>query len=65
MTSAWRIELTDEARKQLNKISATEAGRILRYLRQGVESLDDPVNWLRASRGSLPNYGATVWMITA
>ena len=38
----WRIELTDEARKQLKKLGTAEAKRIFQYLRQRVEPLDDP-----------------------
>lgn len=39
---AWRIELTDEAVKQLSKIGHTDAKRIRDYLRGRIQPLDDP-----------------------
>ncbi|WP_372609393.1 type II toxin-antitoxin system RelE/ParE family toxin [Halomonas sp.] len=39
---AWRIELTNDAVKQLKKMGHTDAKRIRDYLRFRVQSLDDP-----------------------
>ncbi len=39
---AWRIELTDEAVKQLKKIGHTDAKRIRDYLRERIQPLEDP-----------------------
>lgn len=49
----WRIELTDEARKQLKKIGHAEAKRIRDYLRQRIETLDDPRQLGKALKGEL------------
>jgi mRNA interferase RelE/StbE len=38
----WKIDLSDEARKQLKRLAPSEAKRILDYLRQRIEALDDP-----------------------
>jgi mRNA interferase RelE/StbE len=50
---AWRIELTDEARKQLKKIGQTDARRIRDFLRQRIEPLDDPRQLGKGLRGNL------------
>jgi mRNA interferase RelE/StbE len=50
---AWRIELTDKARKQLKKIGRTEAKRIRDYLRQRIEPMDDPRQLGKALKGQL------------
>ena len=39
---AWRIEVSDEAKKQLAKMGRVEAKRVTAFLRQRVASLDDP-----------------------
>ncbi len=39
---AWRIELTETAKKQLRKLGHAEARRIVVYLRERVEPLEDP-----------------------
>ena len=39
---AWRIELTDEAVKQLKKIGHADAKRIRDYLRGRLQPLEDP-----------------------
>lgn len=39
---AWRIELTDEAVKQLGKIGHTDAKRIRDYLRERIQPLENP-----------------------
>ena len=38
----WRIELSGDARKQLQKLGRPEAKRIVQFLHQRVEPLDDP-----------------------
>jgi len=42
VTLAWRIELTDEAVKQLKKIGHADAKRIRDYLRGRIQPLEDP-----------------------
>lgn len=39
---AWRIELTDDALKQLKKIDHTDAKRIRDYLRDRLQPREDP-----------------------
>lgn len=39
---AWRIELTNDAVRQLKKIGHTDAKRIRDYLRSRVQPLEDP-----------------------
>ncbi|MGO9126279.1 MAG: type II toxin-antitoxin system RelE family toxin [Terriglobales bacterium] len=39
---AWKVELSTNASKQLNKLDKPIADRILRFLRERVETLDDP-----------------------
>ncbi|WP_172117021.1 type II toxin-antitoxin system RelE family toxin [Halomonas hibernica] len=39
---AWRIELTDDAVKQMKKMRHTDAKRIRDYLRSRVQPLEDP-----------------------
>jgi mRNA interferase RelE/StbE len=38
----WRIELSGDARKQLQKLGRPEAKRIVQFLHQRLEPLDDP-----------------------
>ncbi len=52
---AWRIELTASARKQLARIGAKDAKRILRFLRR-VESLPQPRQRGKPLRGELAEY---------
>lgn len=49
----WKIEITDEARKQLKKIDKTEAKRILTYLRERVAAEEDPRRYGKALSGDL------------
>ena len=49
---AWRIELTGEARKQLQKLGHTEAKQILDYLRR-IETLESPRQTGKALKGRL------------
>jgi len=39
---AWRIEVTDTARKQLTKLDPSVQTEILRYLRERIATDDDP-----------------------
>lgn len=39
---AWRIELTDDAVKQLKKMGHADAKRIRDYLRKRIEPLENP-----------------------
>lgn len=39
---AWRIDLSDTARKQLSKIGRAEAKRITAFLRERLGPMDDP-----------------------
>lgn len=39
---AWRIELTDDALKQLKKIGHADAKRIRDFLRKRLQPLEDP-----------------------
>ena len=48
---AWRIELADSAAKQLRKLDPQIAKRILTFLRDRVEPLDDPRSIGEALRG--------------
>ena len=38
----WRIELSGDARKQLQKLGRSEARRIVQFLHQRIEPLDNP-----------------------
>ncbi len=49
---AWRIELSDTARKQLTKIGRTEAKRITAFLRERLEPMDDPRQLGTALKGA-------------
>ena len=49
---AWRIDLSDTARKQLSKIDRTEARRITAFLREGLEPMDDPRQLGSALKGA-------------
>jgi len=54
---AWRVELSSNASKQLNKLDKPIANRILRFLRERVEKLDDP----RAIGGKLQGTLSEFW----
>ena len=47
----WRVELTDSAAKQLRKLDAQTAKRILVFLRDRLSALDDPRGIGEALRG--------------
>lgn len=49
---AWRIELDDEAKKDLAKLDKPLARRIMAFLRERVAVLDDPRSIGEALKGS-------------
>lgn len=49
---AWNIELLPEARKNLAKIGATEAKRILKFLHQRLRLMENPRDTGKALVGS-------------
>jgi len=53
---AWRIELTDSAKKQLAKLDKATAKRITAFLRERLASLDDPRSLGKALTGPLGTY---------
>ena len=55
---AWRIELTATAAKQLGKLDKSEAKRITTFLRERLETIDDPRSTGKALTG--PQLG-TYW----
>ena len=48
----WRIEILDEARKDLSKLDKPIARRIMTFLRERVASLEDPHALGQALRGT-------------
>lgn len=52
---AWKVELTDTAKKQLARLDKTQAQRITKYLRRVME-LDDPRGAGKALTGNLRTY---------
>lgn len=53
---AWTIEISSQAEKSLDKLQRDHAERILRFLFERVQNLDDPRNIGEALRG--PKLGA-------
>jgi mRNA interferase RelE/StbE len=51
---AWKIELSAEADRQLDKLDPQVAQRILKFLRDRVAPLDNPRSIGEALRGSKP-----------
>jgi mRNA interferase RelE/StbE len=49
----WRIELSGDARKHLQKLGRPEAKRIVQFLHQRVEPLDNPRQIGKALKGPL------------
>lgn len=49
---AWNIELSPEARKDLAKMGATEAKRVLNFLHGRLRLLDDPRSIGKSLKGS-------------
>jgi len=49
---AWRVELSEEADRELSKLDAQHCKRILRFLYQRVAKLDDPRGIGEALHGS-------------
>lgn len=52
---AWRIELSEEADRQLDKLDPQVARRILKFLRERVAELDNPRSLGEALHG--PKFG--------
>lgn len=50
---AWRIELTDDAVKQLKKMGHADAKRIRDYLRKRIEPLENPRQLGKSLSGNL------------
>jgi mRNA interferase RelE/StbE len=48
---AWRVEFAKEAQKDLSKFDALGRDRILRFLAERVENIDNPRNLGQALRG--------------
>jgi mRNA interferase RelE/StbE len=55
VTLAWKVEVTDTARKQLSRLDKTQAQRITKYLRR-LMLLDDPKMTGKALTGHLRGY---------
>jgi len=49
---AWKVELSAEADRQLSKLDAPQAKRILKFLYERVARLDDPRSVGQALHGS-------------
>jgi mRNA interferase RelE/StbE len=49
---AWKVELSTEAVRELDKLDSQPALRILKFLHQRVANLDDPRTIGQALRGS-------------
>jgi len=49
---AWRVELSAEADRQLSKLDAPQAKRILKFLHERIVRLDDPRSVGQALHGS-------------
>jgi hypothetical protein len=61
---AWKVELSSGADRELNKLDAQHARRILRFLHERVAKLDDPRSIGEALQGSRLGSGNTAWAIT-
>ncbi|MES1938482.1 type II toxin-antitoxin system RelE family toxin [Salinisphaera hydrothermalis] len=53
---AWRIELTETARKALEKLDRQAARRISTYLRERVATADEPRHLAKSLQGELREY---------
>ena len=49
---AWKVELSSEAVRELDKLDSQPASRILKFLHERVANLDDPRTIGQALRGS-------------
>lgn len=56
MSSAWTIELSDSAKRQLRNIDRVVAKRIVRFLQERIATHDDPRQLGKALRGDFGNY---------
>lgn len=59
---AWRIELTDDAVKQLKKMGHMDAKRIRDYLRSRVQPLEDPRQLGKPLTGQLSELWRSAWV---
>jgi mRNA interferase RelE/StbE len=50
---AWKVELSATAHRELNKIDAQQARRILKFLHECVSKPDNPSSIRKALQGSL------------
>jgi len=48
---AWKIEVTDRAKKELSRTHPVEARRILRFLRESLEGTADPRQYGKPLKG--------------
>jgi mRNA interferase RelE/StbE len=53
---AWKIDLSSNALKQLRKLDKSIAGRILKFLRDRIEKLDDPRKIGKRLQGPLGDF---------
>lgn len=53
---AWSVEVTAQARRQLDKLGSQAAIRITRYLRDQIAPSDDPRQFGKALIGDLSGY---------
>jgi mRNA interferase RelE/StbE len=53
---AWKVEISRLAQKQLDDLDVTVSRRIVRFLRERVEKLDDPHQIGEPLKGALANY---------
>jgi mRNA interferase RelE/StbE len=53
---AWKVDLSPTALKQLGKLDKSVSGRILNFLRERVEKLDDPRQIGQRLQGTLSEF---------
>jgi mRNA interferase RelE/StbE len=53
---AWKIEFDPTARRELEKLDKTVSARILRFLHERLETLDDPRKIGERLQGTLRNF---------
>ncbi len=57
--SGWRVEIKRSAEKQIQKLDRTAQGLIVRFLRERVQTADNPRQWgkpLHGDKGGLWRY---------
>jgi mRNA interferase RelE/StbE len=55
-TLAWTIRLTNTAKKNLSRLDPPEARRIIRFLRERIEPIEDPRSLGKALSGRLGTF---------